>query len=123
MVSRLQRVFSRESLPATDLCVDAVYRGGRRGNASDDPFSPLLSVSNMGGFRYRGSLVDLGMVVLTSTLSDPEWPDELDEETGVFTYFGDNKRPGRALHETLPRHNGNVNNCKSCTIILKSPPP
>jgi hypothetical protein len=88
-----------------DLCVDAVYRGGRRGNASDDPFSPLLSVSNMGGFRYRGSLADLGMVVLTSTLSDPEWPDELDEETGVFTYFGDNKRPGRALHET-PR-NGN----------------
>lgn len=105
MTSPLQRVISRDSLSAADLCVDAVYRGGRKGNASDDPFSPLLSVSNMGGFRYRGKLADLGMVVLTTTLSDPEWPDELNEETGVFTYFGDNKRPGRALHET-PR-NGN----------------
>jgi hypothetical protein len=45
------------------------------------------------------------MVVLTSTMSDPDCPDELDEETGTFTYYGDNKHPGRALHDT-PR-NGN----------------
>jgi hypothetical protein len=45
------------------------------------------------------------MVVLTSSLSDPDWPDSVDRETGVFTYYGDNKKPGRALHET-PR-NGN----------------
>jgi hypothetical protein len=45
------------------------------------------------------------MVVLTSSLSDPDWPDAVDRETGVFTYYGDNKRPGRALHDT-PR-NGN----------------
>lgn len=105
VVHRSQQVFAHNALATADLCVDAVYRGGRRGNASDDPFSPLLSVSNMGGFRYRGSLAALELVVLTTTLADPEWPDELDEETGVFTYFGDNKRPGRALHET-PR-NGN----------------
>jgi hypothetical protein len=92
-------------LSTADLQVDAVYRGGRRGNATDDPFSSLLSVSNMGGFRYRGNLESLDLVVLTTILSDPDWPDDLDEETGVFTYFGDNKRPGRALHAT-PR-NGN----------------
>jgi Restriction endonuclease AspBHI N-terminal/Restriction endonuclease len=104
-MNRPEQVFDNEALPTADLCVDAVYRGGRKGNASDDPFTALLNVSNMGGFRYRGSLAALELVVLTTTLADPEWPDELDEETGVFTYFGDNKRPGRALHDT-PR-NGN----------------
>jgi hypothetical protein len=104
-MERSQQVVARDALSTADLCVDAVYQGGRAGNASDDPFSPLLSVSNMGGFRYRGNLAVLELVVLTTTLADPEWPDELDEETGVFTYFGDNKRPGRALHDT-PR-NGN----------------
>lgn len=59
----------------------------------------------MGGFRYRGNLAALELVLLTSTLSDPDRPDALDRETGVFTYYGDNKKPGRGLHET-PR-NGN----------------
>ena len=44
---------------ALDLVVDAVYQGGRTGNAGDDPFPRLLSVSNQGGFRYRGSLARL----------------------------------------------------------------
>jgi hypothetical protein len=34
-------------------------------------------------------------------LNDPDWPDTVDRESGTFVYFGDNKRPGRALHETL----------------------
>jgi len=82
------------------LCVDAVYQGGRRGNAGDDPLGPLLNVSNQGGFRYRGTVETLELLVLTSSLNDPDWPDALDKETGVFTYYGDNKRPGRLLHET-----------------------
>src|SRR5262245_58003249 len=80
-----------DELATADLHVDAVYQGGRTGNAGDDPFPRLLRVSNMGGFRYRGTLGALEMVVLTSTLTDPDWPDELDRETGVFTYYGDNK--------------------------------
>jgi hypothetical protein len=40
------------------------------------------------------------MVVLTSSMNDPDWPDTLDPETGTFTYFGDNKEPGRELHDT-----------------------
>src|SRR5437899_1222476 len=90
-------------LDTSGLHVDAVYQGGRTGNAGDDPFPRLLKVSNMGGFRYRGTLETLEMVVVTSTLSDPDWPDDLDRETGVFTYYGDNKSPGRGLHDT-PRH-------------------
>ncbi len=99
------QVFPFGSLADADLRVDATYEGGRAGNAGDDPFPRLLGVSNMGGFRYRGTLAELDMVVLTSSLSDSDWPDALDQDTGVFTYYGDNKRPGQALHET-PR-NGN----------------
>lgn len=89
------------------------FRSGRRRgvsgnsvrNAGDDPLGPLLQVSNSGAFRYRGSIDRLNMVVLTTSMSDPDWPDALDQETGLFTYFGDNKRPGRALHDTPRRGN------------------
>ena len=94
-----------EKLEDADLHVDAVYQSGRRGNAGDEPLPRLISVSNSGGFRYRGNLESLELVALTSSLKDPDWPDLLDSETGLFTYYGDNKRPGRPLHET-PR-NGN----------------
>ena len=83
-----------------DLNVDAVYQGGREANAGDDPLSRLLHVSNAGGFRYRGQIDALDLLVLTSSGKDPDWPDMLDRETGVYTYYGDNKRPGRRLHET-----------------------
>lgn len=90
---------------AADLQIDAIYQGGRTGNAGDDPLPHLLNVSNSGGFRYRGNLDALELVVLTSTLKDPDWPDLLDPETGVYTYYGDNKRPGRGLHETPRKGN------------------
>ena len=87
------------------LIVDAVYKGGRKGNASDDPLPHLLNVSNSGGFRYRGQIDALELVVLTSSGKDPDWPDALDLETGVYTYFGDNKSPGRELHDTPRKGN------------------
>jgi hypothetical protein len=94
------RTIPFSDLARADLYIDAIYEGNRRGGSGDDPFNHLLKVSNMGGFRYRGSIHALEMVVLTSNFGDPDWPDELDRETGVFTYFGDNKHPGRLLHET-----------------------
>src|SRR5690348_5721088 len=99
------RIISFSSLPTADLYVDATYEGGRKGNAGDDPLNALLKVSNQGGFRYRGNLGNLELVVLTSTLSEPDWPDALDRETGIFTYYGDNRHPGTGLHET--RRHGN----------------
>ena len=75
------------------------------GNAGDDPLPLLLNVSNSGGFRYRGQVDALELVVLTSSRKDPDWPDTLDRETGVYTYFGDNKSPGRGLHETPRKGN------------------
>lgn len=101
------REFAFEQLPTADLHVDAVYRGRRSANAGDDPLHKLLGVSLMGGFRYLGNLDALKLVVLTTSLNDPDWPDVVDRETGTFTYFGDNKKPGRALHET-PRFGNEI---------------
>ena len=74
-------------------------------NAGDDPLSRLLNVSNSGGFRYRGKVRKLKILVLMSSGKDPDWPDMLDRETGVYTYFEDNKSPGRGLHETPRKGN------------------
>ncbi|HWW64459.1 MAG TPA: restriction endonuclease [Sphingomonadaceae bacterium] len=94
------RVFGPDEATAADLLVDAIYQGGRRGGAGDDPLPRLVGVSTGGGFRYRGRIDHLELVVLTSNKRDPDWPDALDRETGIYTYYGDNKVPGRALHET-----------------------
>lgn len=90
-----------DQLRTTDLHVDAYYTGGRSGNAGDDPLPALLSVDSQGGFRKRGKVQgQLTMLVLTSSMNDPDWPDAMDRESGVFTYYGDNKKPGREIHET-----------------------
>jgi hypothetical protein len=90
-----------DQLESSDLHVDACYEGGRVGNAGDDPLPRLLRVDSQGGFRKRGKVAGkLDMLVLTSSMNDPDWPDSLDRETGIFTYYGDNKKPGRELHET-----------------------
>lgn len=91
-----------DALRSVDLVVDAYYYGGRSGNSGDDPVARLLPVGNQGGFRYAGSprSKSVQLVALCSTGRDPDWPDVLDEQTGVFTYYGDNKSPGRQLHDT-----------------------
>jgi hypothetical protein len=95
------RTIPFDQLPISDLHVDALYEGGRFGNAGDDPLPKLLRVDSQGGFRKRGKVAGkLNMLVLTSSMNDPDWPDSLDRETGVFTYYGDNKKPGRELHDT-----------------------
>jgi hypothetical protein len=100
------QIFPADQLSIADLHVDAIYQGGRSGNAGDDPFPRLLGMSNQGGFRYRGDIAGrLDMLLLTSSFSDPDWPDAIDRETGVFTYYGDNKSPGRGLHDTGRRGN------------------
>jgi hypothetical protein len=91
----------QEALSTADLIVDAIYRGGRKGNAGDDPLPKLMRVDSQGGFRYRGKVKGkLDLLVMTTSMNDPDWPDALDSETGIFTYFGDNKKPGRDLHDT-----------------------
>lgn len=40
------------------------------------------------------------MAVLYSSGEEPDWPDTLDEQTGIYTYFGDNRNPGTSPSET-----------------------
>ncbi len=97
----LGKVIPFEALSDADLIVDSIYQGRRKGNAGDDPLPKLMRVDSQGGFRYRGKVRGkLELLVLTTSMNDPDWPDALDPETGLFTYFGDNKKPGRDLHDT-----------------------
>ena len=93
-------VFPLHALETADLLIDARYSGSRNGNSSDDPLTKLLSLSNQGGFRIRGTRKNPKLIALISSMEDPDWPDELDLSTGIFTYYGDNKQPGRRLNET-----------------------
>jgi len=95
-------------LADSDLVLERVYRGGAAGNSADDPLSRLLpGVGNQGGFRAHGSPLkdSVKFVVLYTSGGEPDWPDALDPYTGAFTYFGDNRSPGRELHDTPRRGN------------------
>jgi hypothetical protein len=94
-------------LAESDLLVEQLYRGGSRGNVGDDALARLLPVGLLGGFRYQGSPTrgQVRLVVPYSSLREPDWPDELDPRTGIFTYYGDNRSPGRDLHDTPRRGN------------------
>lgn len=97
---------SFEQLSRTDLVVGKVYEGGLGGTLAGEPISKALpGVGNQGGIRIAGRAGARKFVVLYTTLTDRDWPDELDLETGKLVYFGDNKIPGRELHETGPGGN------------------
>ena len=104
------KIISFGELASADLIVDAIYQGGTRGNAGDDPLPALLRLALQGGFRRRGTPEKLEMLALISSFADVDWPDELDRETGVLTYFGDNKHPGKELHDTPKQGNAILRN-------------
>ena len=89
------------------IVLERIYKGGSAGHAGDDPLGRLLpGVGNPGGFRPPGPLKDsVKLVVLYTSGAEPDWPDALDPHTGTLTYFGDNRAPGRDLHDTPRRGN------------------
>src|SRR4051794_4352265 len=91
-----------DELQHADLTVETVYLGGIRKNVGDDPLARLLPVGNQGGFRYKGSPAKktVRFVVLYTSAAEIDWPDNLDPQTGIFTYYGDNRESGRDLHDT-----------------------
>jgi hypothetical protein len=103
-----------------DLVIDAVYVGGTKGNTADDVLGKLIpGAGNQGGFRAVGSWDAPRLVLLYSSMDDPDWPDFIDVYTGVFTYFRDNKKPGFDLHDTPRRGNKLL---QSCFAILHNAP-
>jgi hypothetical protein len=90
-----------------DLVVERTYSGGLAGNRGDDPISKVLPVGNVGGFRFQGSVVRdaVGCLVLYTSLAESDWPDRLDATSGTFFYYGDNRSPGRQLHDTPRKGN------------------
>ncbi|MBL8027793.1 MAG: restriction endonuclease, partial [Fibrobacteres bacterium] len=99
------KLFTFDELDKADLIIDAVYEGGTRGNAADDPIGKLLRVGNQGGFRYSGTASAINYLVLYTSGLDTDWPDIIDVEQGIFQYFGDNKSPGNEIHDTPKKGN------------------
>lgn len=96
------RAIPFEDLGDSDLHVDSLYLGGTKGTAGDDPIARIVPVGNQGGFRHAGS-PNRGTVrlsVLYTSGTEIDWPDTLDAQTGVMTYYGDNRKPGHELHQT-----------------------
>ena len=108
--------FKFGELSTSPLIIDAVYEGGKQGHAGDDPLSKLLpGVGNQGGFRFvdkpSSSCIEYksgkcpAFVVLYTSGEEYEWPDYLDYETGIFHYYGDNRKPGHDLEDTPKKGN------------------
>lgn len=91
-----------------DLVIDATYESDPAvKNVASEPLARLTGTGNQGGFRYCGPNAKPKLVVLYSTLAEPNWPDALDEENGVFIYYGDNRKPGYELHDRKAGRGGN----------------
>lgn len=88
-----------DRLSVTNLIQDNIYKGGQINNLSSEPISKILPVGNQSGIRFSGSVQEPQLVVLYSTFNDNDWPDHIGNN--ILTYYGDNKEPGREIHETI----------------------
>lgn len=105
----MTNTFTFEELKDAPLIVDALYKGGNKKNMGDEVLSNLLPrTENSGGFRktyVRGSKTEFAYLTLYTTMSEIEWPDYMNYETGIFRYYGDNRQPGHELHDTVKKGN------------------
>ena len=99
----------------SDLVVGNVYGGGDNGNFSDDPIRNLFpKLGNQSGFRKKlcenanGKTIpgEWAYIALQATGDMSDWPDELDPETGILTYYGDQPDLSKDIYDT--KQKGNV---------------
>ena len=101
--------FEFSKLDSAELIVDAIYKGGTGSSFDSEPLHhifPKCGVS--GGFRKVNREDGSGLpayVILYTSMSELEWPDYLDKETGVFRYYGDNRTPGKLITDTKLKGN------------------
>lgn len=95
-----------KDLKNADLFVDAIYETNDVANSGGEVLSKLMSVAVGGGFRkkniesQKNAKNKLAYIVLESTNKHPDWIDKTDLESGIAQYYGDNRDPGRDLHDT-----------------------
>lgn len=95
-------------LGTADLIVDCTYEGDTQSKTvAGEPLSKLTGTGNQGGFRFSGPIAAPEIVVLYTTMAEADWPDAIDEENGLFRYYGDNRRPGFELHDRRSGRGGN----------------
>jgi len=95
------------------LRVDKTYKNTNNWKNKEDQFNKFFrfsdgkGINNVSGFRPKSNnltpendIISSAFCVLITNFGETEWPDDLDLETGVFTYFGDNRSPGTILDET-----------------------
>jgi len=123
-----------EKLSTANLIIDSVYEGARskKLDLGSEPLTKLIpGVGNMGGFRKSvdSRTKSLKGLVLVSTRNEDDWPDSLNVFTGLYTYFGDNRAPGKSLHDTPKGGNkvlleifelahGSITERSNCPLIL-----
>ncbi len=93
----MSKIIMYEDIPKQKyINIDTIYKNG--GFQQPDAMTVLMKVRNGGGFRpCKGKKY----FVIHSTRSDVNWPDYLDQEIGLYTYYGDNKESGYELHSTM----------------------
>ena len=97
---------SRDQTFPTHLLVDASYRNTNDWKQPQDVFNRFFrfsdgkGINNTSGFRPKSKIQDkidivhCAFCVLVTNFGETEWPDSLDHENGIFTYYGDNRAPG-----------------------------
>ena len=87
-----------KDLANAELIVDCIYKGGTKGDLSDEVLHKLLpKCGNSSGFQKVSREDDptkMAYVVLYTSMAELELPDYLDRETGIFRYYGDKRNPG-----------------------------
>ena len=95
------------------LRVDSLYRNTNNWKNPDDLFNAFFrfndgkGINNVSGFRPKSrsdinntEITSCAFCVLITNLGELEWPDQINLETGIFTYYGDNRVPGAAIDST-----------------------
>lgn len=95
------------------LLIDKLYRNTNNWKNPLDEFNNFFrfsddkGINNVSGFRPKTrsdikdkEVTNCAFCVLITNLGEPEWPDELNLETGQFVYYGDNRHPGKAIDDT-----------------------
>lgn len=94
------------------LRIDRDFRNTNNWKDPRDEFNSMFrhfpdgkGIANVQGIRTKSRVplksqpADVAFCVLITNLSETAWPDRLDHETGVFTYYGDNRQYGASLTE------------------------